>query len=68
MVRWAAARSYRKDPSRAAVRAEEWVGLIDLRPGKLFKLAVPAGLAGCQLAALLSPHASSAYSSTGWSG
>lgn len=42
LVRWSARRRYR-NPRRAEVRAEELVGLIDLRPGKLFKLITALG-------------------------
>lgn len=37
LVRWSARGRYR-NPRRAEIRAEELIGLIDVRPGKLFKL------------------------------
>jgi hypothetical protein len=42
LVRWSARRRY-ADPSRAEIRAEELAGLIDSRPGKLFKLVTALG-------------------------
>ncbi|MFI9553703.1 hypothetical protein [Nonomuraea endophytica] len=38
LVRWAAHVRY-LDTKRAAIRAEEWQALIEMRPGKLLKLA-----------------------------
>jgi hypothetical protein len=42
LVRWSARRRY-ANPRRAEIRAEELVGLIDARPGKLFKLVTALG-------------------------
>jgi hypothetical protein len=42
LVRWAARRRY-ANPARAEIRAEELVGLVDVRPGKLFKLVTALG-------------------------
>lgn len=55
LVRWSARRRYR-NPRRAQVRAEELVGLIDLRPGKLFKLITALGFVVTATAVLVSRH------------
>lgn len=44
LVRWAATR-WSADAVSAAGYAEEWVALIEMRPGKLLKLFTAAGLA-----------------------
>lgn len=45
LVRWAAFRRY-ADRGRAEMRAEEWLALINDRPGKLFKLITALSFAG----------------------
>jgi len=47
---WAATLRYRDQPDRAAVRAQEWVSVIEERPGNLFKLGTALGFAGCAVA------------------
>jgi hypothetical protein len=42
LVRWAARHRY-ANPTRTDIRAEELAGLIDVRPGKLFKLVTALG-------------------------
>jgi hypothetical protein len=50
LVRWAARRRY-ANPTRAEVRAEEHVTLIDDLPGKLFKLVTAVSFVAVALAA-----------------
>ena len=49
LVRWSAFRRY-ADPGRAETRADEWAGLINARPGNLFKLITAVGFAGAAVA------------------
>lgn len=50
LIRWSARHRY-DDRARAAVRAEELAGLIDDRPGKLFKLITALGFVAVAIAA-----------------
>jgi hypothetical protein len=50
LVRWSARHRY-DDPARAAIRVEELAGLIDDRPGKLFKLLTALGFVAIAIAA-----------------
>lgn len=52
LVRWSGRRRYR-NPRRAEIRAEELVCLIDVRPGKLFKLITALGFVVSASAVLL---------------
>jgi len=56
LVRWSASYRYATDPGRAEVRAEELAGLIDSRPGHLFKLLTALGfVAAAAISRVFSP-------------
>ncbi|PRY30249.1 ATP-binding protein [Pseudosporangium ferrugineum] len=56
VVRWAAYRRYR-NPVRARIRAEELAGVIDARPGKLFKLMTALAFGAVAAAVWISRNA-----------
>lgn len=46
IARWAAIQRYRDRPDRVVVRVQEWVSVVEERPGKLFKLVTALWFAG----------------------